>query len=262
MGQIDKAISLYNQSLEFAIQEKDTSQMITYLSSISVAYSEKKDYTNAQKSIFAVISLDKRGDFVIKSYTNLIDVYMATNEPDSAFILLHSLSERVGEMDDYEFHNYYDYLYRIYAEKGDYKTALDYHEKAMNIYVKIVDDLNEESIQEIDAKYNNEKLKNSYNQTVIEKQRTELTLSIIAMVAMVVAAMLFVLYRRSKDKRKVVEERIDTMESLIEREKETTGNRLSDANRASASLRRKLIEELDLTKKIVYIHSIVLSCEN
>lgn len=254
--QIDKAITSYNQALEGAIQIKDSSLITICLNNLAAAYSENNDYENAKKHILQSISLRKEDDHALKSHIVLSEIYIETNQIDSAIAILNSLSEREDEMDKYEQYDYYDKLYNINIRKNDYKSALDYHEKMMDIYIQVTDENNKESIQEIEARYNNERLENLYNQTMIKKQRTELLLSVITLITLIIAIIMSALYRNNKNRRKITEEKIEAMESLAESEKKISGHMQQEANRANELLRQKLTEELDIIKKVAYIHSI------
>lgn len=200
--------------------------------------------------------VDKKEELIIENYTNLTDIYLAINNSDSAFILLDTLSKHIDDMDNYELYNYYDYLHRVCVEKKDYLMALTYYEKAMDAYTQIMDDVNKESIQEIKAQHNNEKLYGMYNQMVIKMQWTEFCLAGIALIVIVIAVSMFVLYRVNKNKKRMVEEETGAMECFSGCEKGASDHIHPDVNRVNKLLQNKLIEELDLMKKVAYIHSI------
>ncbi|MDR2915994.1 MAG: tetratricopeptide repeat protein [Tannerella sp.] len=157
--QTEKALSLYDQSLEYAVREKDTMQMLTCLSNISVAYRDIGDYDNAKKYIEESILLDKKNEFIFKNYNNLVKIYLAVDDLDSAIYYLNSISGIIEKsQNNHDLFNYNLLFYSVYESKGDYQTALNYYKKSQEYLNLIYDESNEKSILEIQEKYNKTKV--------------------------------------------------------------------------------------------------------
>ena len=243
--QVDKAISLYKQSLEYSIKENDSIGIKECFNNLSVACFENKDYYYAKKYIFESIVLDNNNESIFKNYIVLSKIYIEINQLDSAQFYLNSLFEHIDSRDNFELYSFYNSLFELYSKKSDYKAALEYHEKALETYARIVEDNNRESILEIEEKYNNEKLKNEYGQTIIKKQRAESMLYIVAITALIIGIITVVIYKKYKQKKNDIESAKLAIDELT-----------SESNKSNEQLRKLLIEELNLTKKIAYIHSI------
>ena len=242
---VDSAIFYFQQALEFAIEENDSIEIKEGLNNLSVAYSENKDYSNAKKYIFESIALDDHNELLFNNYTHLSKIYTEMNQLDSALFLLNSLFEQLDDRNNYELYSFYNSLFELYSKKNDYKIALEYHKKALETYTTIMEENSRESVLEIEEKYNNEKLKNEYNQTIIKKQRTEALLYIVALLALITGIIASILYRKNKRKNVDIENAKDAIDELT-----------ADSNKSNELLRKKLIEELSLTRKIAYVHSI------
>lgn len=253
--QVDKAITLYQESLDFAMEENDTLQIISCLNNLAVAYSEKKDFATAKKHALKSIELDINNELKTKQYLTLSDIYQAANQTDSALILLNSLLKNTDDLSKYELYSCYDNLYHLYADIGDYKTAIEYQDLVTEMYTEILDDSKNESILEIEAKYTYEKTENLYKQTVIEKQKNDLIFSFITIASLILIIILFALYRRNRNKRRKIEDDMEAMESLLENEKETSDALLSNASKANKLLKKRLVDDLNIAKKIAYIHA-------
>ncbi len=243
--QVEKAFSLYDQAYEYAVQEKDTMQMFACLNNLSVAYLDIKDYGNAKKYIQESILLDKKKEFVLRNYAILTSIFLETNELDSAVIFLNSISEIIEKnRNNHDLYYYNKLLYSVYENKGDYKTALDYYKKSQEYLSLIYEENNEKSILEIQEKYNRTKVENLYNQTVIKNQRLHLWFVISSLFVLIATVVSIAIYKNNKKKKLEAEDTIETLNNL-----------LSDSNKSNELLRKRVVEELELTKKIAYIHA-------
>lgn len=243
--QIEKALDAHMQALDFAKQENDTLQMITCLNNISVTFREIKNYDNAKKYILESVSLDKNNEHIIKNYSSLIKIHLATGELDSAVFYLNSISPIIEKSkNNFDLYNYNILLHDVYEQKRDYQTALNYYKKSQNYKQQIYDESSEKSIFEIQEKYNNTQTENKYQQTVIKQQRLKIGLSICILIILIIAILCIIIIKSHKRKKAEAEETIETLNNL-----------LSDSNNSNQKLRKKVIEELELTKKVAYIHA-------
>lgn len=242
-SQSEKAFAVYNEALEYAMQEKDTMQITVCLNNISIAYSVIGDYDNAKKYIDESFALDKNNEVLFNNYNNLISLYIATNAPDSALYYLNSIFPVVNN-NNRDLYYYNKLLYNVFEKKEDYKTALDHYKISQEYLRQIYDENSEKSILEIQNKYDKTKVENLYHQTVIKKQRFQIWFVFSTLLALIIVVISIVLYKNSKKKKRDAEGRIEALNNL-----------LSDSHKSNERLRNRVIGELELTKKIAYIHA-------
>lgn len=102
-----------------------------------------------------------------------------------------------------------------------------------------------------ESSFYNKFFKNKYNLTAIKRQRAELISSIALSTALTTSVIASILYKKNKQKTADINNAKDTINQLI-----------SESNKSNELLRKKLVEELDLTKKTAYIHSIDIDKSN
>lgn len=239
---MEKAFNAYNQAFEFAKQEQDTTQMALCLNNISVAYRDMKDYDNAKKYTFESIALDRNNDILLKNYGNLTKIHLAAKQLDSALFCLNSISQIMeNNSNNYDLCNYSYLLYDVYERKGDYQNALDYYKKSQDYQFLIYKENSDKSILEIQERYNKTQYENLYN---LKQQRLKMWLSISILIVIIGIIASIIILQKHKKKKIESEGTIETLNNLV-----------SDSNHSNEKLRKKVIEELELTKKIAYIHA-------
>lgn len=98
--QTDSAFYYYNKVLDYAALHKDTSQIISTLKNIEVAYCETGDYANAKKYLFQCIETDKNKDYFATVCSLLANIYVSSNLPDSAIYYAKQILPDIIENND------------------------------------------------------------------------------------------------------------------------------------------------------------------
>jgi tetratricopeptide (TPR) repeat protein len=137
-GELDKALSYYEESLSLITGEKD--KAVIY-SNIALIYSEKGDYQKAVEYLQKAIEIDEKyGDYhgVSTRKLNLGDTYREMKDYENAEKYLSEGLEGVKKIGDkYWEATGYRYLAWLYRDKGDKKTAREYYTRAYNLFKSI-----------------------------------------------------------------------------------------------------------------------------
>ncbi|MDR0231791.1 MAG: hypothetical protein LBI82_06695 [Dysgonamonadaceae bacterium] len=240
------ALDNYNQVLLYAEQHKDTSQLISILRNIGLAYKEMKDYSRAKEYLFKSIAVDKHGKYSTDNYFILSGIYLSLNLPDSAIYYAGQLSPNVVGNEDYTgLYNYYDLMGNIYTYMSKHEQASECYQKKCEYLDLSYESKIRQSVLDIQEKYDSEKLKNSLQKTELHNQFI-LNISLLgALVAILLTVFLVIMIKRKKEKIQQIEHNLETMKEMF-----------SDYDENKLSLKQALLEQLDVAKKIAQIHAI------
>jgi tetratricopeptide (TPR) repeat protein len=137
-GELDKALSYYEESLSLRTNEKD--KAVTY-NNIANTYDKKGDYQKAVEYLQKAIEIDEKyGDYHGASIDklNLGNTYRKMKDYENAEKYLSEGLEGVKKVGDkyWEAVGYW-YFGNLYRDKGDKKTAKEYYTRAYNLYKSI-----------------------------------------------------------------------------------------------------------------------------
>jgi tetratricopeptide (TPR) repeat protein len=137
-GELDKALSYYEESLSLNTNEKDGA---TIYNNIATIYGEKSDYQKAVKYYQKAIEIDEKyGDYHNASIhkLNLGDTYRKMKDYENAEKYLSEGLEGVKKVDDKygEAHGYWDFG-NLFKDKGNKKTAREYYTRAYNLFKSV-----------------------------------------------------------------------------------------------------------------------------
>jgi tetratricopeptide (TPR) repeat protein len=137
-GELDKALSYYEESLSLETNEKD--KAVTY-NNIANVYDKKGDYQKAVEYFQKAIEIDEKyGDYhnASKHKLNLGNTYREMKDYENAEKYLSEGLEGVKKVGDKYWeavgYNCFGWLYR---DKGAKKTAREYHTRAYNLFKSI-----------------------------------------------------------------------------------------------------------------------------
>jgi len=137
-GELDKALSYFEESLSLKTNEKD--KAVTY-NNISTIYYYKGDYRRSVEYSQKAIEIgEKYGDYhgVSKHKLNLGDTYRKMKDYENAEKYLSEGLEGVKKVGDKYWEAYgYWYFGLLYRDKGDKKTAKEYFTRAYNLFKSI-----------------------------------------------------------------------------------------------------------------------------
>ena len=137
-GEIDKALSYFEESLSLKTNEKDK---VAIYNNIALIYSKKGDYQKAVEYFQKAIEInEKYGDYhqASQSKLSLGVIYREMKDYENAEKYLSEGLEGVKKVGDknWEVVGYWDFGL-LYRDKGDKKTAKEYFTRAYNLFKSI-----------------------------------------------------------------------------------------------------------------------------
>lgn len=116
----DSALYYYQQALDCALADQDSSLIGALYHDLAMVYSEKKDYIQADKFVSKAILL--QGQDAINTRLSKAQIMLNLNKLDSASYFF---SKNMDELDIYGKAVCYDGMYQIAKRKGEWKTATE-----------------------------------------------------------------------------------------------------------------------------------------
>ena len=116
----DSALYYYQQALDCALADQDSSLIGALYHDLAMVYSEKKDYIQADKFVSKAILL--QGQDAINTCLSKAQIMLTLNKLDSA---CYFFSKNMDELDIYGKAVCYDGMYQIAKRKGEWKTATE-----------------------------------------------------------------------------------------------------------------------------------------
>lgn len=116
----DSALYYYQQALDCALADQDSSLIGALYYDLAMVYSEKKDYIQADKFVSKAILL--QGQDAINTCLSKAQIMLNLNKLDSASYFF---SKNMDELDIYGKAVCYDGMYQIAKRKGEWKTATE-----------------------------------------------------------------------------------------------------------------------------------------
>lgn len=116
----DSALYYYQQALDCALADQDSSLIGALYHDLAMVYSEKKDYIQADKFVSKAILL--QGQDAINTCLSKAQIMLNLNKLDSASYFF---SKNMDELDIYGKAVCYDGMYQIAKRKGEWKTETE-----------------------------------------------------------------------------------------------------------------------------------------
>lgn len=152
-------------------------------------YFMKGDYEKAKKHFFGAL---KHGRNKLPNYVALIEIYIKTDSVSKAKELLKKIPEDNPEY-AYSIKNL---SYQIHKSDKDYKTALADLEECSNIIDSVLRTKNKSKIVNIEARYNNLKIKEQVKDLQI-KQKNYIIIVTVCVSIILLGMLVVLLYRKS-----------------------------------------------------------------
>lgn len=217
MGRIYSAAGQFNESILSYKQAVSISEQIKYRyrKSLGTALNELggvyRIVGNSEKALLCTKRVKNEKLYNERTFSQVClvlgDIYRSIGQYDSASFYL---NQSLATNNIYTKRNAYQYLYLINKGKHSYKDAIEYNEKYLQCSDS-VDQLNRSNIiNEIQAKYNHEKLKNEKITLELEKNRLLKSSLLVLFLLLLVIALLVYIYQH----------RLLTKERTIQKDKE------------------------------------------
>ena len=158
---LDSALVYHKKSLELHIEINSVIGMIRSYSNLGEAYLLQKDYGKAIAN-FSEAKVQSEASEKKWSldhiYDKLAEVYLLTNELDSATLYLDkSLKHNIEKNEYFGLRTTYANLSKLEKKRGNYKKALEYFELHKEIQDSLLKTQKDKELAEVQAKYDTEK---------------------------------------------------------------------------------------------------------
>lgn len=239
----DSAFFYYNKGLFIATQNNDSVNQRYILQNIGIAYLKLGNVKHAKKSLKKALVLSSNELHKSQVYYNLADIYYREGMKDSAlFYLNHSLKSATDNASLLA--NGYRLFSKIEEKAGNYQQAMSYNELYTKYLAKVLDEKKDFSILDIQKKYNFELLENANSRLLIERQWIFICVFLFGATAFAV-----IYYNRTKNREAMLlaERQIFQLKEMV--------NKRVGSNVKNNELRKTLIKQLDIVKKISLVES-------
>ncbi|HHX69984.1 MAG TPA: hypothetical protein GX708_18300, partial [Gallicola sp.] len=246
----DSAFIYFEKGLNIAKRMDNTLLQSLLAQNIGVAYQETKQFNEAEKYFRLSYQYSQESINQTQYYLNLSKVYSQMQQQDSATLY----TEKLKSVIDSSENNYikvsaYKFLSEWEKSKDNNDQAFEYQNKLINSLNRIMNDRKDQSVYEIEQKYNFDQQQNHYN---LRFKRFQQWLMILMGVLLVAAISLLILFWRMLKER---EAKLRMQENVITL-RETTKDLLfadNEARRRETTLKEMLQWKLDVLKKTVQL---------
>lgn len=194
IGKNDSALHYIQEGVKLAQQTKQKDIIRPLLSKLGVVYSEKGEFQKALQYTQQAIEMESDTTLHLRYCFSLSDIYLQLTQYDKAKAYANRCASQIKNIATKA--AYYDLLYRIEKESGNYQKAIEYNE----LYITYADSLDDQTIREelmeMQQKYENAKLR-AENRKILNRELKNkiIILTIICGLLALIVAIIFVHYR-------------------------------------------------------------------
>ena len=233
----DSALVYYQQALDCALADKDSSLIGALYHDLAMAYSEKKDYIQADKYVSKAIMI--QGQDAVNVCLSKAQIMLNLNKLDSASYFY---SKNVDQLDIYGKAVYYDGMYQIAKKRGEWKTATENIDAYKILYDSIQFITDNEELNRLMDKHQLEEHKR-----LLSEHTKMLIFSLITafFLLMIICVFCFMWNDRKRKKRfialqrELTQKRVDTM--LLKEEEASESNK-EDLDKKRSELTEQQIQ--------------------
>ena len=233
----ESALVYYQQALDCALVEQDSSLIGALYHDLAMAYSEKKDYIQADKYVSKAIMI--QGQDAVNVCLSKAQIMLNLNKLDSASYFY---SKNVDQLDIYGKAVYYDGMYQIAKKRGEWKTATENIDAYKILYDSIQFITDNEELNRLMDKHQLEEHKR-----LLSEHTKMLIFSLITafFLLMIICVFCFMWNDRKRKKRfialqrELTQKRVDTM--LLKEEEASESNK-EDLDKKRSELTEQQIQ--------------------
>lgn len=233
----DSALVYYQQALDCALVEQDSSLIGALYHDLAMAYSEKKDYIQADKYVSKAIMI--QGQDAVNVCLSKAQIMLNLNKLDSASYFY---SKNVDQLDIYGKAVYYNGMYQIAKKRGEWKTATENIDAYKILYDSIQFITDNEELNRLMDKHQLEEHKR-----LLSEHTKMLIFSLITafFLLMIICVFCFMWNDRKRKKRfialqrELTQKRVDTM--LLKEEEASESNK-EDLDKKRSELTEQQIQ--------------------
>ena len=239
----NKAIVYYNEAITLSKEINASEMLVSALNDLALGYMYSKDFQNALHYIKESIKIAEKDSLEINEsrYTTIGQIYLKLNQLDSAEFYI---KKALTSSNVYRLENAYITLHNIYNKKNLYKEASSSLAKAW-IYNDSITKLDKSrTLIEMQEKYDQQKVKDEAAMEIrLQKQRTQMYIGIIIVVVLLAGVYARHRYRQRIARLAEAEERIDTLNRMLEEAQQAT-------DKDDAFFKRILLQQLGVIRLV------------
>ncbi len=243
-GNEDSAFLSFHKGLDLAILARDSGFQSVLAQNLSVAYKETGAYDKAEEYLRQAFALESNTTESYHIYLNFAKLYSQTDQEDSVKVYVDKLKKVITSSEDLYFKaSAYAYLAEVEKENRNHNEAFDYLQKRNSTVEKIMEKRSEQSVLEIQQKYDYEIVRNRYMQMTNQYQRWGILLLAILLTSGTIATLHII---RQKNILLKTRENIDTLRQMaagLVKSHET------EISQKESDFRKLLLWKFDVIKK-------------
>lgn len=195
----DSAFFYFQKGQEAAKPTNDKVLQSLLAQNTGVAYQQIGQYAEAERYFRQSYRYNRDKEDQARSYLNLAKLFAQTEQLDSAAFYAGKLKNSVESSDDnYLKASAYKFLADWEKARGRDNEAFAYQNKRIHSLNRIMDDRKDQSVYEIEQKYNYGQMQNFYNQRFIRFQQW--LMGLMGVLLVVVVSLLFLFWRMLKER--------------------------------------------------------------
>lgn len=234
----DSALYYYQEALDYALAEQDSSLIGALYHDFAMVYNEKKDYVQANNYVSKAIMI--QGQEAVNTILSKAQIMLNLNELDSAGYFF---QKNIDRLDIYGKAVCYDGMYQIAKKKGEWKTATENMDTYKILYDSIQITTDNEELNRLMDKHHLEEHKR-----LLSEHAKTLAFSLVAafLSLMIICVFCFMWIDRKRKKRyialqdELTQNRVDNM--LLKEEEISEFNNTEDINKKRTELTERQIQ--------------------
>lgn len=247
----DSAFAAFHKGLELAKTSGNNELQCLLAQNLSVGYKEWGQYAKAEKYLRQSFAMEADSTELPRYYLNFAELYLQTGHTDSARLYINNLKKAVETSDDlYLKVSAYSFLGSDARISGDFNSAFDYLQKRSLLVEEITEKRLEQSVYEVQQKYDYQKHQNRHTRALLQQQRwgiVFLTLFLLASLAAIT------LLRRTLHQKNRLMSLQNTMQTLEKTAKDLRRKKPQDKQANHSQLREALLWKFDVQQKALRI---------
>ena len=251
-GENDNALSAFYRGIELAKLSENKAVQSQLHQNIGIAYREMGNYTEAERHLRHTLLLENDTTEAPRYYLNFAKLYLQTNQPDSLVFYRDRLIQNLDAVNDpYLKASAYSFLADDALSNKNYVSAFDYQKKRSLLVEEIMEKSLEQSVYEVQQKYDYELLQNRHTQTLLRKQRFSILLFILFLTASLAALVFQRKTVRQKNRLLSLQNAIETLDKTA---KDLQKKQLS-TQESKEQLRETLLWKFNVQHKAALLKS-------
>lgn len=192
LNQPDSTFFYLHKGLDLAEKTENVELQSLFLQNLSIAYREIKEYGNAEIFMRQSFQLNNDSSDKVHYYLNFAKLYSLMQKSDSARVYKNKLKQEMDLLDDIYFKaSAYNFLANTESADKNYEIAFNHQRERMRLLVDIMEKNKNQSVYEIQKKYDYAKLQNRHDQMILARQKEIILLLAVLLCLSIIAVILF-----------------------------------------------------------------------